>query len=316
MSTIRVPPNAVRSTTRRGGLGDDLADVDGVAPQRVRAQRGEPGVGLLRRDDGEHLALVGHVEGVDAEHLAGAVDHRGDRQRRLVEHHAEAGLLGQLVGHRADAAAGGVAQEPQATARPPSRCSTMPLTAAVSEAMSASMARSPRASITAMPWSPMVPESSTRSPGRTRRERAVLGDEADARRRDEEAVGGAAGHHLGVAGDDPHARGLGGVGHVGDDRPQLGDREALLEHERGREPARHRARHREVVHGAVHGEVADRAAGEAQGLHHERVGANRQPPARRGEHGAVGGRARCRTPRRTPRRPARPTTCRPRRARA
>ena len=43
----------------------------------------------------------------------------------------------------------------------------MPLTAAVSEAMSASMARSPRASITAMPWSPMVPESSTRSPGRT-----------------------------------------------------------------------------------------------------------------------------------------------------
>ncbi len=43
----------------------------------------------------------------------------------------------------------------------------MPLTAAVSEAMSASMSRSPRASITAMPWSPMVPESSTRSPGRT-----------------------------------------------------------------------------------------------------------------------------------------------------
>ena len=118
----------------------------------------------------------------------------------------------------------------------------MPLTGAVSDAMSASMARSPRASITAMPWSPMVPESITRSPGRTGGERPAVRDDPDARRRDEQAVGGALGHHLRVAGDDLHARGLGRLRHVGDDRPQLRDREALLQHERRREPPRHRAR--------------------------------------------------------------------------
>ncbi len=48
-----------------------------------------------------------------------------------------------------------------------SSASTMPLTDAVSEEMSASMARSPRASMTAIPWSPMVPEMISRSPGRT-----------------------------------------------------------------------------------------------------------------------------------------------------
>ena len=88
----------------------------------------------------------------------------------------------------------------------------MPLTAAVSEAMSASMARSPRASITAMPWSPMVPESSTPVAGpHPAAELPALGDEADARGGDEQAVGGALGHHLRVAGDDLHARGLGRV---------------------------------------------------------------------------------------------------------
>ena len=38
---------------------------------------------------------------------------------------------------------------------------------AVSEAMSAWRARSPRASMTAIPWSPIVPETSTTSPTRT-----------------------------------------------------------------------------------------------------------------------------------------------------
>ena len=71
----------------------------------------------------------------------------------------------------------------------------------------------------------------------------------------------------------------GRLGHVGDDRAQLVDREALLDHERGRQPRRPRALHGEVVDGAVHREVADRAAGEPQRLHDERVGGERQPLA-------------------------------------
>src|SRR5579875_551538 len=48
-----------------------------------------------------------------------------------------------------------------------SRASTSPPRGAVSDTRSASRARSPRASMTAMPWSPSVPETSTLSPGRT-----------------------------------------------------------------------------------------------------------------------------------------------------
>ena len=48
------------------------------------------------------------------------------------------------------------------------RASTSPFTAAVSDRMSASSARSPRASMTAMPWSAIVPDTSTTSPTWTR----------------------------------------------------------------------------------------------------------------------------------------------------
>ena len=134
-----------------------------------------------------------------------------------------------------------------------------------------------------MPWSAIVPDTSTTSPGCTARrtERRARRDDADTGGRDEQTVGRAAADDLGVAGDDLDARGPRRLGHVGHDRAQLVDREALFDDERGRQPRRLGALHREVVHRAVDGEMADRAAREAQRLHDERVGAEREPLARR-----------------------------------
>ena len=79
---------------------------------------------------------------------------------------------------------------------------------AVSERMSLSIARSPRASMTAIPWSAMVPDTRTTSPGRTLAgvERPPGRDLTHPRGRDEQPVGRAAAHHLGVTGDDVHPR--------------------------------------------------------------------------------------------------------------
>jgi hypothetical protein len=65
---------------------------------------------------------------------------------------------------------------------------------------------------------------------------AALRDQADAGGVDEDAVGCAAGHDLGVTGHDAHAHGRGRVPHpVGKDLQPV-DAEALLDHERGGEP--------------------------------------------------------------------------------
>ena len=61
------------------GLGDDLADHCGVAPEGMGPQRGDGSGGFPWREDRDELALVGHVERVDAEHVARASHHRRDR---------------------------------------------------------------------------------------------------------------------------------------------------------------------------------------------------------------------------------------------
>jgi hypothetical protein len=52
--------------------------------------------------------------------------------------------------------------------------------------------------------------------------------------------------------------------------------EPLLEDERRRQPQRPRADHRQVIDRAVDRQLTDRTAGEADRLHHERVGGQRQ----------------------------------------
>ena len=207
------------------GLGGDLAD---RAPRRrradARAWRASAASASSAGDDGHDLALVGDVERVDAEQVARAVDRREHGQRRLRRARPRARCRAPArwqtvptpprVGSRIQRVFGAAASS--ARTRSPS--------GAVSERMSASSARSPRASITAMPWSAMVPDTSTTVARRARcvgAELAPGGITPTPGSGDEQPVGRAPADDLGVAGDDLHAGGRGGLGHVGDDLAQL-----------------------------------------------------------------------------------------------
>ena len=74
-----------------------------------------------------------------------------------------------------------------------------------------------------------------------------------------------------------------GRGHRLDDALQVGQREAFLEDEAGRQVQRHRARHRHVVDGAVHRQAADVAAGKEQRRDDVAVGGHHQAPGRHAE---------------------------------
>jgi hypothetical protein len=96
--------------------------------------------------------------------------------------------------------------------------------------MVVSKASDSRCDSTATPWSPMVPDSRTTSPGRAlrRRCRDARRHHADAGGADEHAVALALFDHLGVAGDDGHAGLARRRGHRFDDALQVGQRKALL----------------------------------------------------------------------------------------
>ena len=115
-------------------------------------------------------------------------------------------------------------------------------------------------------------EHAVAGPHALRPEIDAVGNRPDAGRRDVEPVGLAALDDLRVAGDDRDAGRARGGAHRGDDAPQVGDRESLLDHEAGRQPARLRADHREVVDGAVDGELADVAARELERMHDVGIG--------------------------------------------
>jgi len=67
-------------------------------------------VGAFRGDEGHEAALVGDVHRVEAEQFAGGAHRAGHRQRPFLHLDAHCGGLGDLVEHRGEAAAGGVAQ--------------------------------------------------------------------------------------------------------------------------------------------------------------------------------------------------------------
>ena len=114
MSTIRVPPKLVRSTTMPSGSAAISPTAAAAAPDGCGAHRRQRGVGLVGGDDRDDLALVGDVQRVDAEEVARAEHGRGDREARLVEHDGQVGVAGELVADRADATTGRVAQPARA----------------------------------------------------------------------------------------------------------------------------------------------------------------------------------------------------------
>jgi hypothetical protein len=104
---------------------------------------------------------------------------------------------------------------------------------------------------------------------------------------DVHAVGLAAGDDLRVAGDDLHARLVGGGRGRVQDAPQQIDLEALLENQSERDVGRRRAAHRQVVDGSADGQAPDVAAGELQRLHDVAVGREDQLPLRHRHDGRV-----------------------------
>ena len=100
------------------------------------------------------------------------------------------------------------------------------------------------------------------------------------------AVGLAALDDLGVAGDDLHPGRGRRVPHGLGDADQVGDAEALLEDEPGRQVLRGGPAHGQVVDGAVDGQFADVAARKEQRRDHVGVGGQRDP----GRPGLQGGR--------------------------
>ena len=89
-------------------------------------------------------------------------------------------------------------------------------------------------------------------------------------------VARAARHHLGVSGDDGHARSPGRRAHVRCYALQHVQRQAFLQNEAAAQVAGSRAQHGHVVNRAVHGQTADAAAGEEERRHGIGIGAHGQ----------------------------------------
>ena len=167
-SITRLPPKAVSTSTIPGG--SVLTSPISAAPSQpgARAQRRERGVGGLGRDEGDEAALVGDVHRVDPEDLRRARRRRADRHVALASDDRHPRGAGELVEHGRDPAAGRVAHAAQALRRRrSSSASAAGQSGWVSDSISASSSNSSRASMIAVPCSPIGPETSTLSPGRS-----------------------------------------------------------------------------------------------------------------------------------------------------
>lgn len=188
---------------------------------------GQGGIDLLDRDDGHEPALVGDVEGIDAEQVAGAEHHGTHGQTFLLEHHPDAGALGQLVADRADAATGGVTHPPGARGGGEQirddRGERGRVGGNVRLEIELAASEQHRHA--------MVPHGTGENDAVTgldtiRTESTVGRDHPDSSGVDEEPVSGALGHDFGVAGDDRDPGLGGGLRHVGDDLAQRRDGQA------------------------------------------------------------------------------------------
>ena len=94
---------------------------------------------------------------------------------------------------------------------------------------------------------------------------------------DENLVGLAAIHDLGIAGHQLHARVVGGRAHRLHDAPEILHRRSFLEDEADRKIKRARAAHREIVDRPVHRQFADVAARKKDRTHHIGIRAESEP---------------------------------------
>ena len=95
--------------------------------------------------------------------------------------------------------------------------------------------------------------------------------QTDAGRGDENLITLAAVHDLGIARDQQDAGFVTGGPHGRDDAPEVGERQALLQDERGGKVKGPGSADREVVDGAVNRQPADVAAGKKDRPHDKRI---------------------------------------------
>src|SRR3990172_6771328 len=113
ISTRRLVPSRVRKTTSPGRPSVTAPMSWARAPRgggRGGARRGAGAPGGGGGADGEEFVLVGEIERVQAEELAGALDFFAHRDGGLLDADADAGLCGDFVQGSGQAAAGRVAQ--------------------------------------------------------------------------------------------------------------------------------------------------------------------------------------------------------------
>jgi hypothetical protein len=111
-STTRRPPKRVFICTKCGHPRHGANALRATA-QRVRAHGGQQLVGYLGGANGDELALVGHVQRVQAQQFAGGLHLGQHRNVRLLNHHAHLRLARDFVERGGQSAARGVAQHMQ-----------------------------------------------------------------------------------------------------------------------------------------------------------------------------------------------------------
>ena len=322
-SITRRPPNAVSTSTMPGGsVRTSPISAASLAARARRAARRAPRRPPRARRTATSLPSLATYIGSMPEDLRRARDRRARRARRasrtiIATPEARASSLSTeatppRVASRMQRSAGRRRRAARRRPATASGCRTR---------CRRSSSNSPRASMIAVPCSPIEPETRMRSPGRRRARRELR---RAGRRRpmpggaDVHAVGVAALDDLGVAGDDLDARrrarraaiaSTSARSVVGGRGPPRGSARASAQ--------RPRARHGEVVDRAVDGQLADRAAGEAHRLDDEacrssaRAGAAERDDARRRPARPA---SRSRTPARAAPRSASASPCRRRRA--
>ena len=167
-SITRRPPKLVSTSTIPGGSVRTSPISAACSQPGTAAQRRERRVGRLGGDERDQLALVGDVHRVDPEDL-GRPRHRRRHRHRAPRARASPpptrgpARSAPMRRRRGWRRAGSAGCGPAAS----SSASTAGHSERVSDSISASSSNSPRASMIAVPCSPIVPESRMRSPGRT-----------------------------------------------------------------------------------------------------------------------------------------------------
>src|SRR5262249_7599576 len=144
-----------------------LPNDGGPRPDGTLSQDTRCALRILRRGDEKQLSLVGDIERIEPQEFTSAANRLRQRNSRLLQHYGQAGGISYFMEHRRDATARRITQEMNVDSGLEQGLHQLVERCRVALKGSAKVQPS-RADRTAIPWSPIVPLTSRRSPGRTR----------------------------------------------------------------------------------------------------------------------------------------------------